>query len=71
MISIYQQSYARTEKDSLKNDFKKEILISLLDKLRKFNLYKLNDLNINLKTVSKFSIFAEKLEKQITDRLLQ
>ena len=71
LISIYQQSYARTEKDSLKNDFKKEILISLLDKLRKFNLYKLNDLNINLKTVSKFSIFAEKLEKQITDRLHQ
>lgn len=71
LISIYQQSYALTKKDSLQIDFKKKILISLLDKLRSFNLYKLNDLNINLKTVSKFSNFAENLEKQITDRLHQ
>ena len=71
LISIYQQVYALTKKDSLQNDFKQKILVSLLDKLRRFDQYKLDDLNINLKTVSRFSIFSEKLEKEITDRLHQ
>ncbi len=69
LISIYQQSYALTTTDKLQDSFKEKILISLLDKLRLFNSYKLNDLNINLKTVTKFSNFSEKMEKQITDRL--
>lgn len=71
LISIYERAYALTKKDSLRTEFKEKILISLLDKLRLFETYKLNDLNINLKTVAKFSKFSEKLEKQITDRLHQ
>ena len=71
LISIYQRAYAQTKKDSLQADFKEKILVSLLDKLRLFESYKLNDLNINLQTVAKFSKFSEKLEKQITDRLHQ
>ena len=71
LISIYQRAYAQTKKDSLQADFKEKILVSLLDKLILFESYKLNDLNINLQTVAKFSKFSEKLEKQITDRLHQ
>ncbi len=71
LISIYQRAYAQTKKDSLQADFKEKILVSMLDKLRLFESYKLNDLNINLQTVAKFSKFSEKLEKQITDRLHQ
>lgn len=69
LISIYERAYALTNKDSVQPEYKQKILISILDKLRLFNLYKMNDLNINLKTVTKFSRFSEKLEKQIADRL--
>ncbi len=69
LISKYERIYSLTLNDRLGNAFKEKILISILDKLRQFNLYKLNDININLKTVAKFSRFSEKMEMQITDRL--
>ena len=71
LISLYQRSYALTKYEVLNKEFKDKILISLLDKLRLFHLYKLNDLNINMKTVAKFTRYAEELEKEITDRLHQ
>ena len=71
LISIYQQAYNLTEKDVMNKKFKEKILISLFDNINRFNLYKLNDLNVNMQTVAKFSYFSEKLQKQITERLYQ
>ena len=42
---------------------------SLLDVLRKFDQYKLNDLNLDMKTVAHFSVYADKKQKQIVDWL--
>lgn len=71
LISIYEKAYALTLKDSFTQEFKEKILMALLDNLNQFNNYKLDDLNINLKTVAKVSYFSEKLKKQITDRFYQ
>lgn len=71
LTSIYDKSYEMLAKDSVNPEFKKKIAISLLNNLRRFDLLKLNDLNINPKTVSKFSLYAEKKQKQITGWLHQ
>lgn len=69
LISIYDSAYALLKKDSLNHDFKRKIAISMLTNLRRFDLLKLNDLNINLKTTVKFSKYSEQKQKQITDWL--
>ena len=71
LITIYQRIYSLTEKDQMNKAFKEKILIALIDNLNRFNLFKLDDLNLNPRTVVKFSIFSEKLKKQITERLHQ
>ncbi|MBC7464545.1 MAG: hypothetical protein H7256_01010 [Bdellovibrio sp.] len=71
LTSIYDAAYAMLAKDSVNPEFKKKIAISLLNNLRRFELLKLNDLNINQKTVSKFTLYADKKQKQITDWLHQ
>lgn len=69
LISIYDSAYALLKKDSYNHDFKRKIAISMLTNLRRFDLLKLNDLNINLNTVAKFSKYSETRQKQITDWL--
>ena len=71
LISIYQQAYSLTEKDVMNKKFKEKVLIALFDNINRFNIYKINDLNVNMQTVAKFSNFSEKLQKQITERLYQ
>jgi len=71
LISLYERAYEITLKDSVAASFKEKIMISILDKLRQFDLYKMGDTNINLKTVAKMTLFSQKLEKKITERLHQ
>ncbi|MFZ3229855.1 MAG: hypothetical protein WA160_06600 [Pseudobdellovibrio sp.] len=71
LISIYETSYALLLNEKLNHDFKEKIAIAMLNNMRHFELLKLNDLNVNLKTVSKFSNFADTKQKQITDWLHQ
>ncbi len=71
LISVYQRTYDLTTKDVMNKKFKEKVLIALFDNINRFNLYKMNDLNVNMQTVAKFSSFSEKLQKQITERLYQ
>ena len=69
LISICDKAYTLLDQETLKPEFRRKIAESLLDLLRRFDRYKIDDLNINLKTISKFSIYSEKKQKQITDWL--
>lgn len=69
LISIYDASSSLLTKDVVQPPFKKKLAIALLDNLRRFDLIKLNDTNLNQKTVVRFSKYAEQKQNQITDWL--
>ncbi|MBC7420425.1 MAG: hypothetical protein H7328_06815 [Bdellovibrio sp.] len=71
LISIGDRTYELLNKDALNRDFRRKVAESLLDFLRRFDRYKIDDLNLNLKTVSKFSVYSEKKQKLITEWLHQ
>ncbi len=69
LIAIYDTFYSALGKDSLNLEFRKSIAIEMLDQLRKFDLYKLNEANLNPRTISKFSVFSTEKKKLITEWL--
>ncbi len=69
MIAISDRTYGLLYKENLDSKFRRKIAESLLDFLRRFDRYKIDDLNLNLNTISKFSIYSEKKQKQITEWL--
>ncbi|MBC7741635.1 MAG: hypothetical protein H7061_05540 [Bdellovibrionaceae bacterium] len=71
LISICNHALSLLNQKALKHEFRVQIAEALLDILRKFEQYKLDDLNLNQKTMAKFSSYAEKKQKIITDWLHQ
>ncbi len=71
LIGISDRTYALLSKENLNLEFRRKIAEALLDFLRRFDRYKIDDLNINLNTVSKFSRYSEKKQKLITEWLHQ
>jgi tetratricopeptide (TPR) repeat protein len=71
LITLYDGFFKAIEKDSFNNDFKKSLVIELLEQMRRFDRYKLDDLNLNPKTISKFSLYSIKKEQFLTDWLHQ
>ncbi len=67
LISIYQKTYDLSLKNSLNHEFKSKIMATLIDNLNRFENYKVNEVSTKSKTVARFSIFSNKLKKQITD----
>lgn len=71
LTAIYEKTYALLEKDTVSAPFKQQIAVALLNNLRRFDILKINDLNVNMKTIAKFSVYSEQKQKQITDWLHQ
>ena len=71
LIYFYETFLHLLNKDSLNLVLKKTIAIELLEQLRKFELYKLNEINLNPNTIAKFSNFSAEKQKFITDWLHQ
>jgi len=69
LIAVYDRAASVLNRDTATPEFKKKVAISLLNNLHRFDLLKLNDLNLNFKTIAKFSNYSEKKQKQITDWL--
>lgn len=69
LISIYDNFFKILKNNKLNFNFRKKIAIALIDQLRLFDRYKIDDLNVNLMTIAKFSNYSEKKQKLLTDWL--
>lgn len=69
LMGLYDVFFKAFEKDSFNYEFKKSLAIELLEQLRRFNHYKLDDLNLNMKTMARFSAYSNKKQKYLTDWL--
>lgn len=71
LISIYEHFFTVLKNKNLNFEFRKKISIALIDQLRLFDRYKIDDLNVNLKTMAKFSNYSEKKQQTLTNWLYQ
>lgn len=71
LIHIYDGFFNRFSQNTMSYLFKRSLSIELLEQLRKFDTYKLNTMNINPYTVSKFSNYSDEKQKFLTDWLHQ
>lgn len=71
LISIYEQFFKVLKNNKLNFEFRKKISITLIDQLRLFDRYKIDDLNVNMKTMAKFSRYSEKKQQTLTNWLYQ
>ena len=71
LIYLYDTFLKAIEKDSYNNEFRRAIAIELLSQLRKFDHYKLDRINLNMKTIAKFSVYSIEKQKYLTDWLHQ
>ncbi|MEQ1723248.1 MAG: hypothetical protein ABL930_08725 [Pseudobdellovibrio sp.] len=69
LIQNYEKFFAALNNSQASPQFKKELSISLLDQLRKFDQYKIDDTNYNPKTMLRFTKYSEKQQKKITESL--
>lgn len=69
LMGLYDVFFKAFEKDSLNYEFKKSLAIELLEQLRRFDHYKLDDLNLNMKTMVRFSAYSNEKQKFLTDWL--
>jgi len=69
LIHIYDGFFNRFSSTTASYAFKKSLSIELLEQLRKFDFYKLNSININPYTISKFSNYTNEKQKFLTDWL--
>jgi hypothetical protein len=69
LMLYYDRFNSQLESSALSKEFKKRLIISLIDQLNKFDRYKINDANKNIKYINRFSEFAEVIEKRLTERL--
>lgn len=69
LIAVSDRTYRLLSKETLDLQFRRKIAESLLDFLRRFDRYKIDDLNLNLNTISKFSLYSAKTQKLITEWL--
>lgn len=71
LIHIYDGFFAKFNAPSVSYQFKRSLSIELLEQLRKFDFYKLNSINVNPYTISKFSNYNNEKQKFLTDWLHQ
>lgn len=71
LIHIYDGFFLKFNSASTSYQFKRALSIELLEQLRKFDYYKLNSININPYTISKFSNYNTAKQKFLTDWLHQ
>lgn len=71
LTALYDGFFKALEKDSFNYDFKKALAVELLEQLRRFEIYKLDDTNLNENTISKFSAYSVEKQKILTDWLHQ
>lgn len=69
LIGLYDGFFKAFNNDAFNDKFKRTLSIELLEQLRRFDNYKLNDLNLNPKTISKFSSYSVDKQKILTDWL--
>lgn len=71
LIQIYEGFFKKFNSSSLNYSFKRTLSIDLLDRLRKFDYYKMNSNNLNPNTISKFSKYNNEKQNFLTDWLHQ
>jgi hypothetical protein len=69
LIQNYDKFFAALNNAQASSEFKKELSISLLDQLRKFDQYKIDDSNSNPKTMLRFTKYSEKQQKKLIESL--
>jgi hypothetical protein len=69
LILYYERFLEQLNKSVLSREFKRSLIISLLDQLGKFDKYKLTDGDAASKYLNRFSQFAEKHRLTLTERL--
>jgi hypothetical protein len=69
LIQNYDNFFRALNNPQATAQFKKDLSISLLDQLRKFDQYKIDDTNSNPKTMLRFKKYSEKQQKKITESL--
>lgn len=71
LIQNYDRFFVVLNSSATSDEFKKQLSISLLDQLRKFNQYQMDDGNSNPKTMLRFTKYSEKQQKKLTESLHQ
>jgi hypothetical protein len=70
LIHYYQGFISALDKSTLSEDFRRQLTISLLDQLRKFDQYKMDGPS-NPNTIARFVKFSEEQQKKLTESLAQ
>lgn len=71
LIQNYDRFFATLKSPTTSDEFKRQLSIALLDQLRKFDIYQMNDDSANPKTMKRFSEYSEKQQKKLTESLHQ
>jgi hypothetical protein len=66
LITLYDGFFIALERDTFNRQFKKTLAIELLEQLRRFDYYKLDEPQLNLKTIAKFSHYSNEKQKYLT-----
>ena len=69
LILYYERFLQKLESPQLSREIKRKLIISLLDQFGKFDRYKLTDNRVGAKHLSRFSSFAERHQRKLTERL--
>lgn len=69
LIQNYDRFFAALKSPATSDEFKKQLSISLLDQLRKFDLYQMEDEPTNPKTMKRFTKYSDQQQKKLTESL--
>lgn len=71
LIKSYEHFFSLLKRSNLSADFKKKLSISLLDQLKKFDRYKLDNHESNPETLLRFSNYSEPKQKILIESFLK
>lgn len=69
LIQNYDRFFAALKRPSASDEYEKQLSISLLDQLRKFDSYQIEGGPSNPKTMTRFSKYSEQQQKKLTESL--